>query len=175
MMVSVALALAVSGCAKTKNVEAGVPVKVVDTAEDCVDLSSVEPPVFDEVFAMMGINDEWDFLKWGVSSDDSGLIVKESGYPGFGAPMLVETSRVSSGVAIGSEIRLNTKYGMYYYKVSKMFSAVMNQAGTNIVNCNTEKQVIEYGKAGERLYVFFKDHEAVQAELLHGTKIIVSF
>ncbi len=162
-----------TGCRQEDAVGDGVPAVVREVEDDAVLLEDVVTPMYQDVFATVSVGGYCSAVCWGSAGSGGCYAVPDSGYPGFGFPMLFVSSDASTGTAIGAGLKVDTQYGIYHYRVEGSFDAVLSDSGRNVVDCATGRELLEWGRAGEVLVVFFADGRAVRADLVHGTEIVV--
>lgn len=149
--------------------------QVVDGVSVCapanaVTLGAVKAPKFSEAFALMQIEDFEAVVSWGVSTDGCGYFRKESGYPGFGMPMLIVVEEAIP-CFVGEVVELQTTYGDYYYSVEGTEDAILQ--GSNVISRNREVPVVDWKCSKEWLFIYSHlDGTVITAKLVGGTEIV---
>lgn len=160
--------LLLTGC---NRVEEDCPVTAEPTATPVTDfvwLEDVEPPVWNERFAVLkGAADSF-VVDWGFSSGNF-VMAESSGFPGFGKPILV----IGEGCLVADNYSLQTSYGSWVYSVAGSREAVINDSGDNLIDKQTGEKIINFAVSDEVLHVYDRNKESVTiAYLSSGTEVI---
>lgn len=143
----------------------------VTTSNDCVFLDDIKTPLYGDVYAIVNTKGKSFSVSWGELNYTDGYCPNSSGYFGFDFPILVIANKISSKACVGDEVAVSTNYGQYYYKITDVPNTVLNDFGDNLINTDTEKPILNFARAGEKLAIQFKN-KTVEASKLYGTKIL---
>lgn len=157
---------------KKSEVSEGATVKVykqtaAHSSGECVDIGSVQDPVYGEEFATLECDGCAYSIAWGIGVS---WIDDRSGFPGFGYPIVVREVNKSVSLEINDSVVVRTSYGEYKYTVVSIDDVVVVD-NVDLVKYNgdalidytldTEVLVVQYGSCG------------VTARLTSGPVIVV--
>lgn len=146
-------------------------VDMTETEENTVRLHDIEAPRYEDVFVEMSTENDMYQAAWG-HSDTFSVISADSGYPGFGKPMLFILNKPCK-LRKDSIVTLSTAYGEYYYSVKEEYPAILGDMRTNVVSKITRKDLINFYQSTELLFLFDPDSEiCCKCAFSGGTKII---
>ena len=168
----VLLCLCNTGCSKVDKTSQ-IPIVSTsepDLAEDTVKLSDIIAPKYEETLAIMFTDDVVLDIDWGASSQNA-VVVPESGYPGFGKPMLVIVSD-PDGIKFGNTVTLETGYGQFTYLFKQKQDAVLSDSFENVISKTERTEIINFYEVTEKLFIFdTASGECFEYSFSGGTKI----
>ena len=169
------LCLFITGCSRLEKVSESTVVitsESVPIAEDTVRLYDIVAPKYEDTLAIMFTDDLVLDVDWGASSKNA-IAVSESGYPGFGRPMLIVVSE-PGGISLGNAVTLSTGYGQFTYLFNGKQDAVLDDNYENVISKTTRTKVINFYEVAEKLFIFDTvSEQCFEYGFSGGTKIIL--
>lgn len=167
---SLFLVLLLAGC-DTSDITVKSTVQATSTTEVSaygeVLLEKITPPVFEEDFATLVMGNSSVPVYWGHS--DSAFVWKESGYPGFDYPIVVEMGCLISET---DTVSITTGWGVYDYRLVDTGYAFAES--NNLKRKTDGKFLVNWGRLGEILIVWSRnDEKYCKYELSGGTKVVL--
>lgn len=156
----------VTGCGSTDDTESTyITSTEIDSSEDVVSLSCVVAPKFRDDFCTLNYDGCYQAVQWGDGA--VAIMWKESGYPGFDYPMVIEmTNTVSSANVI-----LTVSWGVYQY--NKVVEGTAFCENNNLIDSDTGDALVEWCRVGEYLVIWNSvSGEYSKYVLQEGTKIV---
>ena len=143
-------------CAKQNNSDCSAQEIVTSGSIEfttCISLGDIKAPEFGEVFCQLLLTGDSvlrDAVYWGVSdSVNSFTMWYESGYPGFGMPLVIS----GTGFVCKSDtVKLVTSYGVCEYKFISSGLAFNNNH--HLIDYATKEEVTEYTADEESLLLY---------------------
>ena len=171
--VVLSLALVLMGCGRGEETPAIFSREVVkfssEPVMDAVWLEDVEPPVWNENFAVLEGEGDSFVVDWG-SSTGNFVMAESSGFPGFGKPVLI----VGECCPASGCYSLQTSYGKWTYTTTVTKEAVLNDKKDNLIDKLTGDKLIDFAISDEVLYIWDSESRIVTiAYLSSGTQVAV--
>lgn len=167
MLFSLIIGLCTVGCTSNKKEGTEIPSEWVTEKEETVELGSVKPPMFCEDFATLASDGKYSSVVWGEGIDAQNIMWSESGYPGFGYPMVVEVLTEP----VLEDVSLTTSWGEYTYSPVRGGHAFRED--NNLVDIDSGKLLVRWATAEERLVLWCKSSGSyVIYSYNGGTKIV---
>ena len=168
----IVLSIVIAFCVVSK--KSSVPTVSVNTPsidyQDSALLSSIEPPVFEEVLCDLFLAEEGvgHPVVWGACDNQDFVMWYESGYPGFGMPIVIS----GIGFVCKSDcVVLKTQYGIFKYKFCKTGIAFDNDH--HLIEYNSKKEITNYTEDKESLILYNEQSELYWVyELTQATAIV---
>ena len=165
ILLSSAIILCCAGCAKQQQVSTEVATGEQITGTETVSLSEISPPKFNDDFATIECAGNFMSVVWGANGTN--VMWKESGFPGFGYPMVVQTS----SDPVSCEATITTSWGHWEYTPVSSGSAYLQS--DNLVDAESGKVLISWGVSKEDLILWNEESlNYVEYEYSGGTKIV---
>lgn len=165
ILLSSAIILCCVGCTKQQQVSTEVATEEQIIATETVSLPEIAPPKFNEDFATIECDGKFMSVVWGA--DGTNVMWKESGFPGFGYPMVVQINDEPSSC----EATITTSWGHWkYVPVSSGFAYLQSD---NLIDADSGKVLINWGVSKETLILWNEESlKYVEYEYSGGTKIV---
>ena len=152
--------LSVSGCEQNTQIDEVVVESIAESevSENYTTIDQIDPPVFDERFAVLYAGSIVESVAWGVGKTYSSFIWDNSGYPGFGYPIVIQVGFCDfSGI---ESCTLKTAYGQYYYEFEGAFEVLVEnnrlcdkKTGTDVLTGTKEKLYL-YNAVTDTVFTF---------------------
>lgn len=136
--------------------------------ENCVVLQDIHVPEFGEIFFLLSCNNDNICISWGIGKN---FLWYDSGFPGFGMPMIIELSE-DIQISSNDTIILSTDYGNFEYIVYEDGTA--SAIDDKLVCRETLQDVIQFGINDEVLVVYCNGSKRYfKAHLAYGPQIVL--
>lgn len=137
-----------------------------ESEHDTVHLSSIVPPVFGDSFASLESGEAEYSATWAVEGDP--FAWKESGYPGFGYPIVIE---FSGDFFCGDTCILNTSWGEYEYAVEGRGFAFEEERV--LVDSESGKCIVDFASKEECLILWCSSSKQYcKMKFIGGTRVV---
>lgn len=153
---------------KDSSTQIAEPTESVCETNDCVPLSSVEPPEFGKLFAIMYSGNDTTDVYWGYTDNNisNACFMTNSSYPGFGYTIMLQDDYFSPY----KSVIISTKYGEYTYSFVDKYDVFWENG--ELTNRETGNAVNQLDYSTERLAVYSSVTNTVcEYKLKKGTKI----
>lgn len=158
-----------TGCAKNEKVftEVNTPTSEKVSEYEEVSLNDVQAPGFEQIFASLAYDAVTYNVAWAIGEEN--VMWQESGYPGFGYPMIISINRELPT----DSCLLSVQWGEYEYKV--LSSGFAFKEDGNLINADTGKTIVSWGSKEEVLVLWNAEtKQYCVLGFVDGTRIIVT-